>query len=87
MYLTSATRSDISFAISKLSRFTSNLGDDNWRALERVMHYLAGTTNYGIHYFGYLVVLEGYSDANLISDVDEPYTTSGYVFTLGGAAV
>jgi hypothetical protein len=36
MYLASATRSDISFAVSKLSRFTSNLGDDNWRALERV---------------------------------------------------
>jgi hypothetical protein len=27
MYLASATRSDISFAVSKLSRFTSNLGD------------------------------------------------------------
>jgi hypothetical protein len=43
MYLTSATRPDISFAVSKLSRFTSNLGDDHWHALERVMHYLVGT--------------------------------------------
>jgi hypothetical protein len=34
MYLASATRPGISFAVSKLSRFTSNLGDGHWRALE-----------------------------------------------------
>jgi len=87
MYLASATRPDISFAVSKLSRFTSNPGNDHWRALERVMHYLVGTMDYGIHYSGYPAVLEGYSDANWISDVDELYATSGYVFTYGGAAV
>jgi hypothetical protein len=64
MYLASATRPDISFAVSKLSWFTSNPGDDHWRAFERVMHYLVGTMDYGIHYFRYPTVLEGYSDAN-----------------------
>jgi hypothetical protein len=64
MYLASATRPDISFAVSKLSQFTSNLGDDHWRVLVRVMHYLAGTIDYIIHYFGHPTVLEGYSDAN-----------------------
>jgi hypothetical protein len=34
MYLASATRPDISFAVSKLSRFTSNSRDDHWRELE-----------------------------------------------------
>jgi hypothetical protein len=34
IYLASATRPDISFAVSKLSRFTSNPEDDHWRALE-----------------------------------------------------
>jgi hypothetical protein len=43
--------------------------------------------NYEIHYFRYPAVLEGYSDANWISDVDELYAMSGYVFTLGGAVV
>ena len=32
-------------------------------------------------------VLEGYSDANWISDSDQIYATSGYVFTIGGGAV
>jgi hypothetical protein len=44
--------------VSKLSRFTSNLGDDHWRALEQVMHYLVGTMDYRIHYSMYHVVLE-----------------------------
>jgi hypothetical protein len=51
------------------------------------MHYLAGTMDYRIHYSGYPTVLEGYNDANWISDTDGLYATSGYVFTLGGAAV
>jgi hypothetical protein len=43
--------------------------------------------SYGIHYTGYLRVLEGYCDANWISDADEIYSTSGYVFSLGGGVV
>jgi hypothetical protein len=51
------------------------------------MHYLVGTMYYGIHYSGYLAVLEGYSDANWISSVDELYAMSRYIFTFGSAAI
>ena len=51
------------------------------------MRYLKGTMSYGIRYIGYLKVLEGDCDTNWISDVDELYATSGYVFSLGGGAV
>jgi hypothetical protein len=64
MYLASTTRPDISFAMSKLSRFVSNPGDTHWHALERVLHYLKGTMSYRIHFTRYPKVLEGYSDAN-----------------------
>jgi hypothetical protein len=87
MYLDSATRPDIAYVINKLSRFVSNPGSEHWRALEWVMRYLVGTMNYGIHYSGDPKVLEGYSDANWISDADELKATSGYVFTLRGGAV
>jgi hypothetical protein len=87
MYLPSATRPDISFAMSKLSRFTLNPGDDHWRALEWVMKYLVGTLDYRIHYSGDHAVLERYNDAIWISNVDELCAMSGYVFTLGGAAI
>ena len=85
--LIGATKPDISFAVSKLSRFTSNLGSDHWCALERVMRYLRGTSAYGLHYTRYPAVLEGYSDSNWISDVAEIKATSGYIFTIGGATV
>ena len=87
MYLASARRPDISFAVSKLSRFVSNPGDTHWSALERVLRYLKGTMTYGIHFTGYPRVLEGYCDANWISDADELYATSGYAFLLGGGVV
>ncbi|WVZ49117.1 hypothetical protein U9M48_000498 [Paspalum notatum var. saurae] len=87
MYLAGATRPDISFAVSQLSRFTANLGDYHWSALERVMHFLRGTMSYGLHYTGYPKVHKGYSDANWISDADEIKAMSGYVFTHGGAVV
>ncbi|KAD5802609.1 hypothetical protein E3N88_13969 [Mikania micrantha] len=35
----------------------------------------------------YTTVIEGYSDANWISDMKDSKSTSGYVFTLGGAAI
>ena len=84
MYIMSCTRPDIAYTVSKLSKYTSNLGEDHWKALVRVLRYLKYTLNYGLHYTRYLIVLEGYSDANWISDTK---STNGYVFTLGGAAI
>jgi len=87
MYLASAARPDISFTVSKLSRFSSNLGSDHWHDIDRVMRYLKGTMSYAILYSGYPGVLEGYSDSNWISEADELKATSGYIFTLGGGAI
>ena len=87
MYVLNCTRPDIAYSVSKLSRYTSNPGVDHWKAIIRVLRYLRYTQNYGLHYTRYLVVLEGYSDANWISDMKDTKSTSGYVFTHGGAAV
>jgi len=87
MYLAGAMRPNISYVVSKLSRFTSNPGDDHWKAHERVLRYLRGTTSTIIHYLGYPPVLEGYSDSNWIADADGTKATSGYVFLLAGAIV
>jgi hypothetical protein len=73
--------------VRKLSQFVSNPRDDHWQDLERVMRYLKGIVSYGIHYTGYPRVLEGYCNANWISDANEMYATSGYVFLLGGGAI
>ena len=53
------------------------------------MGYLKGTYYYYYYlsYYGYLVVLEGYCDANSISYIDYVKPTNGYVFTLTGGVV
>ena len=64
MYIMNCTRPDIAYSISKLSRYTSNPGENHWKALVKVLRYLKYTKNYGLHYTWYLAILEGYSDAN-----------------------
>ena len=64
MYLMSCTRPDIAYTVSRLSRYMSNLNADHWKAIVKVLKYLRYTCNYGLHYTRYLVVLEGYNDAN-----------------------
>nr|GEZ76707.1 DNA-directed RNA polymerase subunit beta' [Tanacetum cinerariifolium]GEZ76715.1 DNA-directed RNA polymerase subunit beta' [Tanacetum cinerariifolium] len=64
MYLMTGTRTDLAYAVSRLS-----------------------SRDYGLHYDRYPAVIEGYSDANWISNIKDSRSTSGYVFTLGGAAI
>ncbi|KAK6160134.1 hypothetical protein DH2020_003515 [Rehmannia glutinosa] len=87
MYLMSCTRPDIAYAVSKLSRYTSNPGHDHWKGIVRILRYLRYTRDFGLHYTRYPAVIEGYSDANWISDIKDSKSTSGFVFTLGGAAI
>ena len=87
MYLMSCTRPDIAYAVNKLSRYTSNPRAMHWQGIMRVLKYLRFTRDYGLHYTRYPAVLEGYSDANWISNDKDSKSHSGYVFTLGGAAV
>ena len=87
MYLMSCTRQDIAYAVNKLSRYTSNPRAKYWQEIMRVFKYLRFTLDYGLHYIRYPIVLEGYSDANLIYNVKDSKSQSGYVFTLGRATV
>ncbi|GKA96139.1 retrovirus-related pol polyprotein from transposon TNT 1-94 [Tanacetum coccineum] len=81
------TRPDLAYAISRLSRYTSNPSDAHWKAMTRVLHYLRYNHDFGLHYDRYPAVIEGYNDTNWISDIKDSKSTSGYVFTLGGPAI
>ncbi|GJS00034.1 putative RNA-directed DNA polymerase [Tanacetum coccineum] len=43
--------------------------------------------DYRLHYDSHPTVIEGYSDAHWIYDIKDSRSTSGYVFTVGGAAI
>ena len=87
MYLMSCIRPYIAYVVSRLSRYMSTPRAMHWQRIARVLKYLRFTRDYGLHYTRYPVVLEGYSDANWISNVKDSKSHSGYVFTLRGGAV
>jgi len=87
IYFKNCTRPDIAYAVSKLNRYTSNPNDNNWTPLLRVVGYIYKIREYALRYRKHPPVFEGYNDANWITDSDESKSTSGYIFTLGGAAV
>lgn len=87
MFLMNYTRPDVAYAVNRLSRYTHSPNKDHWCALMRLLRYLRGTMDWGLCYVGFPAVLEGYCDANWVSDKDEVSSTSAYVFTLCGVVI
>ncbi|GKA39172.1 zinc finger, CCHC-type containing protein [Tanacetum coccineum] len=55
-----STRPDLAYAISRLSRYTSNPSAAHWKAMTSVLHYLRYSRDYRLHYDRYPAVIEGY---------------------------
>ena len=87
MYAMVCTRPDIAHAEGAVSRYLQNPGKEHWSAVKWILRYLAGTTSYALCYGESPLVLQGYVDADHSGDRDSSKSTTGYVFTLGGAAV
>ncbi|GJY28831.1 zinc finger, CCHC-type containing protein [Tanacetum coccineum] len=67
---------DIAFVVGKLSGYTINLSALHWQALGRVFQYLKGAMDYGLTYSGYPSIIEGYSDASWINNMEDHSSTS-----------
>jgi hypothetical protein len=87
MYAMVATRPDLAFAVSVVSRFMSKPGPMHWMAVKRIMRYLKGTLDMKLRIGGKDINVEGYSDADWAGDVENRRSTSGYVFFVGEGAV
>ena len=88
LYLSVATRPDITFAVSNMARFSSKPTTQHWTGVKRIMRYLQGTINHGILYTK-LSSREciGFSDADWAGDLDNRRSTSGYLFQISGGPV
>ncbi|XP_040374084.1 secreted RxLR effector protein 161-like [Rosa chinensis] len=87
MYLT-ATRPDLMYGVSLISRFMSCPTMSHWLAAKRILRYVRGTTELGIFYKkGGRTDLVAYIDSDFASDLDDRRSTSGFVFSLGFGAV
>jgi len=88
LYLSTKTRPDIAYAVSRVTRFCAKPTKEHWAAVKRILRYLKGTSNLGLLYREDTPAeITGYSDADWAGDVGDRKSTSGYVFLLGGAAI
>jgi hypothetical protein len=87
MYLT-ATRPDIMYGVSLISRFMDKPKESHWKAGIRVLRYIARTKSFGILYASsdnYKLI--GYTDSDWGGSMDDRKSTSGYIFHLGSGAI
>jgi hypothetical protein len=86
-YAAHTTRLDVAFAVSQLSRVCHCPRQRHLAAAERVVSYLAGTADYGLHFSrGEGQHLECFVDANYSNDTSKKSMT-GFMLMVGGAPI
>ncbi|XP_050919643.1 uncharacterized mitochondrial protein AtMg00810-like [Lathyrus oleraceus] len=86
-YLT-ASRPDLMFAASLLSRFMSKPSHLHLGEAKRVLRYVMGTMEHGIRFDkNSKLEAKGYCDSDWAGSVDDMKSTSGYVFNLGSGVI
>lgn len=82
------TRPDIAFAVNKVCQFMHNPLDVHFKAIKRILRYLYGTLDHGLHFTkNSKLLLEGFSDASWGSDINDHRSTSGYCVFLGRSLI
>ena len=89
LYAAIATRPDISQAVSKVCKYTSNPSEAHMTAAKRILRYLKGTADLGLFYRKKTENKElvGYCDSDYAGDRDSRKSTTGHCFMLGGAVI
>lgn len=64
LYLSTRTRPDITYAVSKVARFSCYPSGIHWVAVKRIFRCLKGTISHGLLFNNEGELLYGYSDAD-----------------------
>ena len=82
------TRPDMCHDVGVLSQFMQVPRRPHLDAARRALHYAKGTLNYGLFYaYGVEIEVFGYTDADWAGSTYDRRSISGYVFSIGSAAV
>ncbi|CAG7852816.1 Retrovirus-related Pol polyprotein from transposon TNT 1-94 Includes: RecName: Full=Protease; Includes: RecName: Full=Reverse transcriptase; Includes: RecName: Full=Endonuclease [Serendipita indica DSM 11827] len=89
LYLSIATRPDISYAVGVLCRYNSNPGEQHWNAVKHVLRYLKGSQDLKLicSPTSSTDFFTAHSDADLSGNPDNSRSTGGYVLSVGSGAV
>ncbi|KAG6486941.1 hypothetical protein ZIOFF_055522 [Zingiber officinale] len=83
-----ATRPDLMYVASMLSRFMQSPSHFHLGVAKHVLRYVQGTTDLGLSFQkNYTVNLVGYCDSDLGGSLDDMKSTSGYCFSFGLAMI
>ena len=91
MYAIMCTRSDLSQAVSMVSRYMHDLGRGHWEAVKQILRYIrGGTIDIGFKFkkdvAGKLECIE-HVDFDYAGDLDKRWSTTDYVFILSQVLV
>jgi hypothetical protein len=78
------TQPDLAFAIGYISQFMQRPTTEHQQAINRILHYITSTSNYGLHYPRCLGAEHfiGYNDSDLAGNIDTSKSTRGTLFCL-----
>jgi len=88
MWISGATRPDISFSVNYLARFSASPQGTHWNQALRLVAYLVKTRTHGL-VLGAIdtVELQGWVDADYAGCPDTRRSTTGHVFQLWGSTI
>ncbi|MCO5604381.1 hypothetical protein L7F22_058546 [Adiantum nelumboides] len=87
IYLT-ITRPDLSYAVGLQSQFMQLPRKPHLDAMRRALRYVRATLDHALFYAADVPVeLHGYTDADWVGSATDRRSTSGFMFTLGSAAI
>ena len=78
------TRPELSYSVNKVCQFMHNPLKSHWKIVKRLLRYLSGTMNYGLHLRrSNRLNVTGFCDADWGSDPDNRKLVPGYCIFLG----
>ena len=87
MYVMVCSRPDLAYAVSVVSRYMEKTSKEHWKAIQRIMRYLHGSSSVCLQFGRTRDGVAGYVDSDYARDLDKRRSLTGYMFTIGVCAI
>ena len=87
MYVMICIRPDIVQAVSVVSKYMANLGNEHWQVVKCILRYLRGIVDVRPKFGRNKEELVGFVDSDFAGDHDKRRSLRGYLFSIGDCVV